>query len=80
MESKDSTLKYQINTPCGILAFLSKAPLNVAFHAGDSSKETIEKNRKKLIYPLPLENLAFLNQIHKSGILKANSGGFLGDG
>ncbi len=80
MESYDSTLKYHINTPCGISAFLSKAPLNVAFHAGDSNKEEIKENRQRLISPLRLENLAFLNQVHSNGILKANSGGFLGDG
>lgn len=70
----------QIPTPKGIHAFLSHAPLNVAFHAGGNSKEEVLANRRALIAPILLENLAYLNQIHSNTILHAKSGGLLGDG
>lgn len=79
----DSTLyvqKTQIKTPNDVCAFLSHVPLNVAFHAGGDSKESVLKNRSAVIAPLPLENLAYLNQIHSNIIIEAKSGGFLGDG
>ncbi|MBX7490920.1 polyphenol oxidase family protein [Helicobacter sp. Faydin-H64] len=83
MKSSNSVLcvqKTQIKTPNGVCAFLSHAPLNVAFHAGGDSKESVLKNRSIAIAPLPLENLAYLNQIHGSEIIQAQSGGFLGNG
>lgn len=69
-----------IPTPKGIKAFLSRAPLNIAFHAGGDSKETIESNRSLCIAPFPLASLAYCNQVHSAEILKANQGGLLGDG
>lgn len=67
-------------TPSGIQAFLSRAPLNIAFHAGGDSKENVESHRSLCIAPFPLSSLAYLNQVHSNKILKAQRGGLLGDG
>ncbi|WP_051604676.1 peptidoglycan editing factor PgeF [Helicobacter rodentium] len=75
-----SPLIEHISTPDGIKAFLSCAPLNIAFHAGGDSKVTIEQNRSLCIAPLPLSSLAYLNQIHSQEVLQANQGGLLGNG
>ncbi|MCI5968938.1 polyphenol oxidase family protein [Helicobacter sp.] len=72
------TQKTHIKTPNGVSAFLSHAPLNVAF--GSDSKESILQNRSALISPFQLENLAYLHQIHGNTIIEAKSGGFLGKG
>ncbi|WP_297810521.1 polyphenol oxidase family protein [uncultured Helicobacter sp.] len=69
-----------IATPKGIKAFLSKAPLNIAFHAGGDSKEIIKQNRALCITPFDLSSLAYCNQVHSKEILEANQGGLLGTG
>lgn len=70
----------EIPTPQGIRAFLSRTPLNIAFHAGGDSKECVEHNRSLCIAPFGLSSLAYLNQVHGKEILEAKSGGLLGDG
>lgn len=64
----------------GVEAFLSYAPLNIAFHAGRDNQETIEYNRSLCITPFNLSSLAYLNQVHGKEILEAKNGGLLGNG
>lgn len=61
--------------------WFSSSHINIAFHAGDNTQEEILENRKNsLKMGYTLKNLAYLNQIHSSKIIRANKGGFLGDG
>ncbi|WP_233704030.1 polyphenol oxidase family protein [Helicobacter mesocricetorum] len=61
--------------------WFSPPHINIAFHAGNNTqKEVLENRQNSLKMDYTLENLAYLNQIHSSKIIKAKSGGFLGDG
>lgn len=61
--------------------WFSPSHINIAFHAGNNTQEKILENRKNsLEMGYTLKNLAYLNQIHGSSIIRANKGGLLGDG
>ena len=68
--------------PKGLELWLSKEGRNIAFHAGNLTKEAVKQNQSIELQSrgYSIEQLCFLNQVHGDNILKASSGGLLGDG
>lgn len=68
--------------PSGLDLWLSEEGRNIAFHAGNLTKEAVKQNQSIELQSrgYSIEQLCFLNQVHGSDILKASKSGLLGDG